>query len=167
MGKLVEEVREWNSPVVGAYLLWRFTQGYVKNHPHGDAPVAILHFIANTLLTSIDFNNSITGHRPNLASYIKAFTEDNRSDLLACLAQRIHQQREFAMKAIDIAVATGLLAWEVETAKLHPLNDFTPIRGSGIKGISVQATGKKAEILGKWFAKLDIHTVTSSLGVIL
>ena len=44
MGKLVEEVKEWNTPVIGAYLLWHFTQGYVQNHPNGDAPVVVLYF---------------------------------------------------------------------------------------------------------------------------
>ena len=44
MGQLVEEVKLWNTPTIGAYLLWRFTKGYTKNHPTEDAPVALFTF---------------------------------------------------------------------------------------------------------------------------
>lgn len=169
MGKLVDEVREWNTPIVGAYLLWRFTQSYVNNHPSGDAPVVVLHFIANTLLLGIEYNSLISGRRQNLASYIRAFSDHDikKSDLLACLSQRICKQRSSCMNSIDIAVASGLLAWEAETAKLHPLTSLSPVRGSGSKGTSIQMAGSKAEILGKWFSNVDVNTITASLGVIL
>jgi hypothetical protein len=169
MGRLVEEVREWNSPIIGAYLLWRFTQSYVHNHPSGDAPVVILHCIANTLLTSIDFNLLISNKRPNLASYVKGFSESEykKSDVLACLPQRIRSQLKNTIQAIDISVTTGLLVWENESAKLFPREGIKPVRGTATKGIAVQAIGRKAEILGKWFANLDVLTITSSLGVLL
>ncbi|MDR0632203.1 MAG: DUF6521 family protein [Holosporaceae bacterium] len=169
MGKLVEEVREWNSPIIGAYLLWRFTQSYVHNHPTGDAPVVILHCIANTLLTSPDFNYLISDKRPNLASYVKGFSESQykKSDVFACLSQRIRKQLSSAIQAIDISTATGLLAWESESAKLFPLEEVKSLRGTATKGMAVQAIGHKAEVLGKWFANLDILTITSSLGVVL
>jgi hypothetical protein len=169
MGKLVEEVREWNSPIIGAYLLWRFTQSYVYNHPSGDAPVVILHCIANTLLTSHDFNHLISDKRHNLASYVKGFSESQykKSDVLGCLSQHIRKQLSNTIQAIDISVATGLLAWENESAKLFPLEKVKSLRGTTTKGIAVQVIGRKAEILGKWFANLDILTITSSLGVVL
>jgi hypothetical protein len=167
MGKLVEEVREWQTPIVGTYLLWRFTKSFVENHPNGDAPVVILHYIVNTLINSTEYSDPINGHRSNIASYIRSFTDDNKSDLLAGLAQRIYKQRESSMKAIDIAVAAGFLAWDTETAKIYPLNNFKPARGSNTKGISIQSLGKKADILGKWFSNTDLQTVVSSLGVIL
>ena len=43
MSNLVDEVREWNTPIIGAFLLWHFTTGYKQNHPHGESPVVILH----------------------------------------------------------------------------------------------------------------------------
>jgi hypothetical protein len=76
MGKLIDEVREWNTPIVGAYLLWRFTKGYMNNHPNGDAPIAILHFIVSGILTNPEIYDAINGHKPDLTSFIRWFSED-------------------------------------------------------------------------------------------
>jgi hypothetical protein len=46
MDTIVDEVKLWNTPLVGAFLLWKFTQGYTENHPSGEAPIGLLHFIA-------------------------------------------------------------------------------------------------------------------------
>jgi len=165
MGRLVEEVREWNSPVVGAYLLWRFTQAYSQKHCHGDAPMVILHFIAHTLLTSVDFYNEIP-HKPDLASFIRAFTDKKKSDKMACFGAMVSKQRETTMKAIDIAVATGLLAWDTNTARLVA-RDFKPVRGSPSKGAAIQELDKHAQKLGAWFAELNDSTIILQLGVVL
>ena len=165
MGRLVEEVREWNSPVVGAYLLWRFTQAYSQRNCSGDAPTVILHFIAHTLLTSVDYCAEIP-HKKNLASFIRAFTENKKSDKMACFGEMVSKQREATMKAIDIAVATGLLVWDTSTAQLVA-REFKPARGSPSKGAAIQELDNHAQKLGAWFAELDVPTITLQLGVVL
>jgi len=166
MGKLVEEVKEWNTPVVGAYLLWRFTDSYINHHHNKDAPVVILHFITCGLLTDTMITEAIHGRRPNLASFVRWFHEEKRTDLLACLHHHILDKREYTMKAIDIAVASGLLVWDTNTAKLYS-KDIKVVHGSANKGISVQSLGNKADILGKWFAEHTVPTIISSLEVVL
>ena len=166
MGRLVEEVREWNSPVVGAYLLWRFTQAYSQQHRFGDAPVVVLHFIAHTLLTCVDYCDEIS-HRKDLASFARAFTENKKSDKLACFGQIVSKQRGTTMQAIDIAVATGLLVWDTDSAKLVA-RDFKLTRGSPSKGTAVQSLDGNAKKIGKWFAELnDVSTIVLQLGVVL
>jgi hypothetical protein len=167
MGKLVEEVKEWNTPVVGAYLLWRFTQGFVKNHPAGDAPVVILHFIATGIITEPGIYDAIKGNRPNLASFVRWFNEEKKSDFLACLNHKIIQKRRYTMDSIDIAVSCGLLAWDIETAKLFPATIKRVKNGTSSKGIAIQKLGDKAVILGRWFSEHDLHTITAFLGVVL
>ncbi len=167
MSRLVEEVKEWNTPLVGAYLLWQFNKSYVENHPVGDTPIVIEDFVAYTLLINNCYNENINGHRENIASYIRSFTENNKSDLLACLSDRIREQMCIAMESIDIAVSVGLLAWDIDSAKLFPILEFSPKRGSGGKGISVLSLKRKANILGKWFSNSDMNTALTSLGVIL
>lgn len=167
MGKLIEEIQEWNTPVVGSYFLWRFTKSFVQNHPKGDAPIATFHFFVSGIMTNPSIYNVLSGHRSNLPSFIRWFNEEKRSDLLACLSQQILKQRNYTMKSIDIAVSSGLLAWEVETAKIYPVNISRIKNGTSTMGISVQNLGDKAEVLGKWFSEYDLHTVAAYLGVVL
>ena len=149
MSNLVDEVREWNTPIIGAFLLWHFTTGYKQNHP------------------SNDFLKAISGHRPNLESFVRNFTDSHESDLLSCLYQRILQRRAYTAAAIDIAVSLGLLVWDCEQAILHPA-DAPRIKRGGLKlGNDIKKVADKAEILGKWFSKHDIPSITAYLGVVL
>jgi hypothetical protein len=167
MGKLIEEVKEWNTPIVGAYLLWRFTHCFVQNHPNGDAPVVILHFIASGIMTEPNIYDAINGHRPNLASFVRWFNEEKKSDFLGCFNQKIIQKRKYTMDSIDIAVSCGLLAWDTSTAKIFPATIKRVKAGTLSKGIATLKLGEKAEILGKWFSEHDLSTITAYLGVVL
>ena len=166
MSKLVEEIREWNTPIVGAYLLWRFSKGFADKHPNSEAPVAILHFIASAILTSEVLACHISRRRKNLEAYVRGFTDDKKTDVLACLQQRVVARREYTMAAIDIALSTGLLAWDVDSARLFPLS-LTERRGVRKLSAVVQVYGEKAEILGEWFSEHDVSSIVSCLGVVL
>jgi hypothetical protein len=165
MGKLVEEVRLWNTPVVGAHLLWRFTSGYTEHHANGDAPSALLHFLAMAILTSPQLLEGISGRRPNLQSYARSFAEKGRSDLLLGIQKRVDQKKDYTLAAIDIAVANGLLAWDAERGKLYArTRNTSPGRGCRPKG-AMGSTGNKAGLLGKWMSEHDIGTIASYIGV--
>lgn len=167
MSNLVDEVNEWNTPIIGAFLLWRFSLGYKRRHPVGESPVVILHFIATGILSSNNFSEGISRRRPNLESFVRNFTESKKSDLLACLHQRIFQKRSYTTAAIDIAVSSGLLVWDCEQAILHPA-DVPLVKRGGIKlGKKITDSANKAEILGEWFSEHDIQSIISYLGVIL
>lgn len=165
MGKLVEEVRLWNTPVVGAYLLWRFTSGYSEHHADGDAPSALLHFLAMAIVTSPQLLKTINGQRPNLQSYARSFSENGQTDLLLGLQKRIDQKKEYTLAAIDIAVANGVLAWDVQRGKLYARSlNMSPKKGCRPKG-AMNSTGKKAALLGKWFSEHDIGMIASYMRV--
>lgn len=169
MGQLVEEVRLWNTPSIGAYLLWRFTQGYCKGHPNGDAPIGLLHFVALAILTSNRLLEPISNRREDLQSYVRSFEKEKDSDLLISIQDRIRKRREYALEAIDIAITEGLLVWDSISGKLYP-RDLTGPGGSKIseKGLANQIVfdGKKAEILGNWFSKHDLQTIATYLKVV-
>ena len=167
MGQIVDEVKLWNTPLIGAYMLWKFTSGYSQAHPNGDAPIGILHFLANGILTSKKLRDPISNQRENLQSYIRSFEERKDADLLLSIQARVAEKRNFTMAAIDIAVLKGLLYWDLNEGKLYPKNVLnSPTRGNAIKSIFVQE-GRKAEILGKWFAQHDLHAISNYLKVIL
>lgn len=166
LGQLVEEVKLWNTPIIGAYLLWEFTKGYNKGHPTEDAPIALLHFVASAILTSKELLEPINDNRDGLQSYARSFDESKKSDILLTIHERVKQKREYTIASIDIAIAEGLLVWDVDSGKLYP-REFSRnrVRGSALKKM-IQRDGKKAEVLGKWFAKHDVSTIATYLKVV-
>jgi Family of unknown function (DUF6521) len=165
--KLVQEVQQWNSPTVGAYLLWKFTSGYCNAHVHGDAPIALMHFLAIPLLTNRRLLEPINNHRANLQSYIQSFETSKDSDILTSVHDRVKRNREYTMAAIDIAVSTGLIFWDTESGKLYPHNDKELQQKCNTLKTTFIKDGKKAEILGRWFAEHSISTIATYLEVVL
>ena len=166
MGYIVEEVKLWNTPIIGAYLLWKFTQGYCSHHPHGDAPIGLLHFVAIAILTSKKLLEPISNRRDNLQSFARSFENAKDSDILLTIHDRTRAKREYTLRAIDIAIAEGLLTWDADSGKLYPhkLAKF-PDRGKNLKNVT-EKDGEKAVILGKWFAQHDLSTIAAYLKVV-
>lgn len=166
MGQIVEEVRQWNTPIVGAFLLWEFTQGYCRDHPHGDAPVVLLHFLAAAILTNRKLSEPISNRRKNLQSYVRSFEENKSSDLLFGVQQRILDKREYTIAAIDVAISQGLLVWDVESGKLYS-HDITkrPSKGNALRSLA-RKDGEKAQILGSWFAQHDLSIIAEYMKVV-
>lgn len=167
MGQLVEEVKIWNTPIIGAYLLWRFTQGYCKGHPTGDAPVGLLHFVASGILTNKKMLEIISDRRKDLQSYVRGFEDSKDSDILLTIHENVKEKREYTIASLDIAISEGLLVWDVESGKLYPCDITKKVsRGKALKNIHKE-DGKKAEILGKWFGKHDVSAIATYLKVVL
>lgn len=166
LGQLVEEVKLWNTPIVGAYLLWKFTKGYCDGHPNGDAPIGLLHFLASAMLTNNKLLEPISDKRDDLQSYARSFEKSKDSDILLTIQERVREKREYTMASIDIAIAEGLLVWEPDSGKLYPRYlSKRPKHGKSLKQMFIK-DGNKAEILGKWFAKHDLPTIAAYLKVV-
>lgn len=167
MSELLEEVRLWNTPAIGAYLLFRFTQGYVIAHENGDGPIALNHFIAIAILTSDRLKQPISNLRNNLQSYVRSFEDNKSTDILLGIQERVKEKRLYTWSSIDLAVANGLLFWDFEDGKLFVKpNDKTPGYGHSPKG-PIKKDGDKAEILGKWFSEHKLSTISSYLKILL
>jgi hypothetical protein len=166
MGELSDDVALWHTPAVGAYLLWRFTSGYCAGHANGDAPVGLLHFIAAAILSSKELAKTISDKRDSLQSYVRGFEDLGKSDLLLSIQERARAKRSYTLAAIDIAIAEGLLVWDMETGKLLPRAIKTrAARGKALKE-SFNRDGRKAEILGRWFAQHDPAAIATYLRVL-
>ena len=167
MGDLIDEVQEWNSPVLGAFLVWKFTIGYCDSHANGDSPPALLPFLALPLLTNVKLSETISNRRPNLQSYIMGFEDLKESDLLIGVHERVDRMRNYTTAAIDIATSLGLVYWDIDSGKLFtPPALRKPRRGNSLKP-SVVKLGKKAEILGGWFSQHSVENVAAYLRVVL
>jgi len=162
---LAEEVRLWNTPLFGAYLLWEFTNSYQEYHPNGATPNGLLHFIASAILTNPQMSNYISARRPNLQSFALGFEENKRSDILLSLQSRIQNKKQYTLSAINTAIALGLLSWEAETGNIHPHKlSKKPKKGTNLRA-AVKSEGHKAKILGSWFSQHDTSTIASYLRV--
>lgn len=167
MSSLIKEVKEWNTPLVTGYLLWRFTQGFYENQKNGEAPVALNHFIAMPILLNSLLLEKINNRRKSLQSYIKSFEEEKRSDLLAGIHDLVRKNMLHTLQSLDVAVTSGLLVWNYESAVLYPTKIQTKIKRGHSLRKDIVNTGDKAEILGKWFSEHDVLTVASYLKVVL
>lgn len=165
MGEIADEVKLWNTPTIGAYLLWRFTVGYCNQHPDADAPIGLLHFVATAILTNKDLIKPISDMRANLQSYVNSFEGSKKMDILLSIQERAYDKRQYTLDSIDIANMCGLLAWDHTTGKLYPRAvDKKLGRGKAPKEACVRE-GNKAEILGKWFAMHDLTAISKYLKV--
>lgn len=167
MSKLVEEVLEWNTPSMGAYLIWKFSLGYCDAHPTGEAPIALLHFLALPLLINKNLVEPISNHKANLQTYIRSFETAKELDVLVSVQDIIKNRRDYTLASIDIAVASNLVVWDVENAKLYPLKEPKLKENKNKLKPMYLSMGKKATILGSWFAEHDILTIASYLKVVL
>lgn len=161
----MEEVKLWNTPAIGAYLLWEFTKGYCEGHPNKDAPFALLHFVAAAILTNTKLLEPISNKRDNLQSYVRDFEHSKNSDLLLNIQERTKEKYRYTIASIDIAINKGLLVWDPDTAKLYP-RDIPPPRIKRVLQGKLDKDGKKAYILGKWFSQHNLFTIASYLKVV-
>lgn len=167
MSNLVEEVRIWNTPIVGSYVLWRFTQGYTDHHPEGRSPILLLHFLASAILTNKRLSDPVTNLRKDLSSYTRSFTDKKDIDLFLSIQGRVNNTKTYTLSAIDLAIQHGILFLNSEDACLYPKTlSKKPSRGMNPKQ-SVKSLGNKAEILGKWFSAHPASQISALLKVVL
>lgn len=166
MGRLAEEAKVWNTPIIGSFLLWEFTKGYYYEHPNNEAPIALLHFVASAILTNEDLIRPISNKRNSLQSYIRSFEDSNNVDLLLSIQERTRSLFKYTLVAIDIGVSEGLFSWDNNSGKIYPKSlEKKPTRGKNLRA-KAKSDGKKANILGKWFAQEDISTISAYLKVV-
>ena len=165
MNSIEDEIRIWNTPLVSAYFLWRFVRGYVNEHAEHAAPSVVLCVIALTIMSDENLYAPINPKKAKLSSYVYSFVKDKKSDALVTIHQLISESKFLCIDAIDMATATGVVVWDADHAALMP-GDFEDAEPECV-GKKHKANGDKAELLGKWFAQLEVNQITTLLGVSL
>lgn len=167
MSIIIDEFKEWNTPVIGSYLLWQFSLGYYENHKEKKMPTLVHEILAYPLLFSKVYSNRISNKLNSISDYVRKFTETKDSDLLFNYSDKVSEYKELAMKSIDIAISLGFIVFDTENALIIPIDDIKSIKGSKAKLEPYMSLGKKAKILGKWFSEESLSTLTAELGVVL
>ena len=116
-----EEYRVWHTPVISAYLFWRFATMYMSPGKgiKREAPSCILFFILGGILRqNALIKNYIIG-RKTLITMLKAIKKSGDADLIDTIHNRIRETMSHTSQAIDIAVASGMLEWDFDKCA-HP-----------------------------------------------
>ena len=163
MSSLASEIKEWNTPILGAYLLWKYTKGY-ETSADGRHPEFLLHFVALPILMSPELSRPICRQRKSFASYAASFSNEGQSDVLAKLDQMVFEQRANTMTALEIAIASHLLRWTDDKQRLCALK-VNEKEGVNFVSKSNLDLGKKAFLFGSWSAYVPLSLFATSLGV--
>jgi hypothetical protein len=163
MSSFATEIQEWSTPLLGAYLLWRFTQGY-ESVGERRSPEFLFHFVVLPIVESPELARPIHPLRKDFSSYVRSFAKDGKMDVLAKLNDKVFQQRLNTLRALDIGSATRLFEWKDGMTRLHATR-----QNEGEIAIvlsdSIRRLGVKAFRFGTWTAFVDLPVFTGLLGV--
>lgn len=163
MSSLSAEIREWNTPLLGAYLLWRFTQGY-ESIGERKSPEFLFHFVVLPILESPELSQPIRGRRDSFASYVKSFATDGKLDVLAKLNDRVADFRETTIQALEIGFAIRLFEWKDDMFRLHALKSDDDLVSQFLTE-PITKLGSKAFRFGTWTSSISLSLFSSLLGV--
>lgn len=158
---MMETIRMWNTPFIGAYHLWRFASGYASAS-NGRAAPLMLFFIVSALVSDKEYWTPTA--RRTLQTYNRYFVEKKRLSLLRVLPLTIASRREYTCAAIERAVMGRFLEWNAEECTLAPRR-IKPERMAAHLDEDTVKAGKAAERIGEWFAGATISDICVLLGV--
>lgn len=163
MSSLSSEIREWNTPLIGAYLLWRFTEGYEATGER-ESPEFLFHFVVLPIFESPELLRPINGRRNSFASYVRSFSTDGKLDVLAKLSDRVMDLRGKTMLALEIGFATGLFEWKDNMSRLHALQRDGAFVSQFLAEPLIKL-GSKAFRFGTWSSSIPLPVFSKFLGV--
>lgn len=163
MSSFSTEIREWNNPFLGTYLLWRFTQGY-ESAGEKESPQFLFHFVVLPILESPELSAPINGHRKSFASFVKSFSTNGKLDVLAKLNEKVIVLREQALLALDIGFASNLFAWNDDKTRIHALRHDDSFALLALADPIIKL-GIKAFRFGTWTSSISLSVFSEFLGV--
>lgn len=158
----LEEV--WDSPLGGAYLIWRFVKGYEE--VSGVGPNVLLLYPAAAIVLESSFAAQVR-RGGNLADFAFAFHDSSgkAAKSLAGLQERILGLREWVLKSLEFAMVTRLIELDPESGKLSlVLKEEVRTSIHSAKEFKMNE-GLKAEYLGGIFARTNDNDIAYYLGV--
>ena len=150
----------WNSPVVGAYLLWKFSCGYCNKYPESGkvlskvapAPHMAWAFPALAILMQPKFSNYIKEKYDTLEQWVRFFVAESHRNVFGSLTKDIIFRKQMILESIDMAYTTHLLGGTAERWVMKPLLEEEVKDMQSYSKRFRGDLGKKAELLGMWFS---------------
>lgn len=159
---MIDIRRVWNSPVVGAYLLWRFVLGYYSEAKA--YPSMALAFPALNILMQPQFTAELTPRVLSLKGYVSKLNEAGKRGYLTDLQNEISEHKDCILEIIETAVVMELVSVNYECGTLE--TTFKEQKEIGKVAVEFRREmGGKAETLGKRFGKEPLVSICNLLGV--
>lgn len=154
---LVEEFRISNTPVIGAYMFWRFAKKFAeesrkagkKRNPH-----FLLFCFVSAIMADRKILNELRLKR-SISSFRRFLTGDHKGVLFDNIHGRVKDMLPYTMAALDIAYACGLLKMHSENGEVEPFAVTTKRGTLPFVSDEISADAKLAETLAKWFLKYE------------
>lgn len=159
---MLDEV--WDSPIGGAYLIWRFVRGFADERNCG--PNVLLLYPAMAIVLDASFAAQI-GHEGNLADFAFAFHDSSgkAAKSLAGMQERIIGLREWTLKSLEFAMVTRLVELNPETGEVNAVLKDEVGSSARMARAFKDNEGLKSERLGGIFARTKDTDIAYYLGV--
>ena len=166
MPALSQETEDVQNPGLGALAVWRFANGYaLASQEHRPTPIPLLFLVLPLLYHegTLEILSS-TRRGGGLRNFAGKFSDSQhrKADLLLDLHERCVRMRPLSLDALRLALATKLLAIDIEKAVALPLTKTAPKAGVPH---AIQLMLQNAEKFGAWCAVLSLHEVSLILKV--
>ena len=157
---LVEELRIWNTPVIGAYLAYRFVKTFAQKRPDKRPPDLIMLCLAIAVLSDRRLSSNIRLRR-GISSFRRYLEGEKNAVAFDGIHDVVAKTLPYTLAAIDIALACGIVRVNAESATIEAV-DFQSRKGTNdIITTAITEDVKIIETLAKWFAKFENSSVVA------
>lgn len=164
MSKLIKEFYNVQNPALGAYLISRFTVGYI-NENQSLVPFPLLFIVLPMIFRSdiVDFIAS-TYKTSGLRYFVEKFTEKKylKNDLIIQINKQSQEYKILTMESLRVAMANDLVTLQDDIYFL-PLEEN--IKKFKTNSGELEKMIKAAEKLGAWCARLSLAEISQILKV--
>lgn len=164
MSKLIKEFYNVQNPALGAYLISRFTVGYI-NENQSLVPFPLLFIVLPMIFRSdiVDFIAS-THKTSGLRYFVEKFTEKKylKNDLIIQINKQSQEYKILTMESLRVAMANDLVTLQDDIYFL-PLEEN--IKKFKTNSGELEKMIKAAEKLGAWCARLSLAEISQILKV--
>ena len=161
----------WYSPLVGAYLLCKFAEGFAavkrRTEPDQPNPCIALAFPALIMLMLPKYSDAIGRNCTSLKSWAERFVMEDRKYALFSLSDDIRKHHELVVKSLDAAFVAEILSCDMREGTICARR--VPGLSEAVLGACApdfqREFGAKAKRVGAWFANESPRSISSLLGV--
>lgn len=162
---LAEASREmWDSPIGGAYLIWRFVCGYSRAVERD--PSVLLIYPAIAIVLNSSFAIEIT-RSSNLSDFAYAFHDSSGkcAKSLSGLQEQIAGLKGWILKSLEFALVIRLVELSPETGCVSAVRRSEAVSSQAFARGFKDEDGLRAESLGAVFARTNEQNVAYYLGL--